>query len=92
MFGGLAFMLDEKMVVCVRGDGDLLVRASPERADELLTLDGAGPSEMGAGRAMSKNWISVGAEALEADDALAFWVGVALEHHRTSAAARRRRR
>ena len=49
MFGGLAFMVDDRMVVRVRRDGDLLVRAAPERADELLALEGAGPAEMGAG-------------------------------------------
>jgi len=37
MFGGLSFMVNEKMVVSVRGDGGLLVRADPEQADELLT-------------------------------------------------------
>ena len=49
MFGGLAFMVDERMVVCVRSDRDLLVRADPERADELLALPGARSAEMGAG-------------------------------------------
>lgn len=92
MFGGLAFMVDEKMVVCVRGDADLLVRADPDQADELLTHEGAGPAEMGAGRPMSKNWISVGAEALETDEALTSWLGAALAYNRTSAAAPRRRR
>lgn len=29
MFGGLAFMVHERMVVCVRGGGDLLVRTDP---------------------------------------------------------------
>ena len=82
MFGGLAFMVSEKMVVCARGDGDLLVRSDPARADELLRREGAGPAEMGAGRPMSKSWISVGPEAIATDDGLTFWIGVALEHHR----------
>ena len=81
MFGGRAFMVDDRMVVCVRRDDELLVRSAPERADELLALEGAGPSEMGAGRPMSKNWISVGRDALSTDEALHFWVGVTLEFH-----------
>ena len=52
MFGGLAFMLDEQMLVCVRSDGELLVRAAAARADELLARAGAHPAEMGAGRPM----------------------------------------
>ncbi len=42
MFGGLAFMVDERMVVCVSaGGGDLLVRVAPERDAELLKKVGA---------------------------------------------------
>jgi len=84
MFGGLSFMVNEKMAVCVRSDGDLLVRCDPGQADDLLALEGAGPAEMGAGRPMSKNWISVGQEAVESDDQLAFWVGVTLEYNRAA--------
>lgn len=82
MFGGLAFMVNEKMVVCVRSDAELLVRADPEQADELLSREGARPAEMGAGRPMSKNWISVDHEALQSDEDLDFWVGVTLEYNR----------
>lgn len=81
MFGGLAFMVNEKMVVCVRSGGDLLVRSDPERADDLLTLDGARSAEMGVGRPMSKSWISVGNEAPVTDEDLDFWIGVALEYN-----------
>lgn len=85
MFGGLSFMVNEKMVVCVRSDGDLLVRSDPEQADELLTLEGARSAEMGAGRPMSKNWISVGQEAIETDEDLDFWIGVTLQYNNKEA-------
>lgn len=85
MFGGLSFLVNDKMVVYVRSDGDLLVRADPEQADELLTRDGAGPAEMGAGRPMSKNWISVRQEAIESEQQLAFWVAVTLEYNNKEA-------
>jgi len=32
MFGGLSFMVNEKMVVSVRGGGGLLVRAGPRQS------------------------------------------------------------
>ncbi len=82
MFGGLSFMVNEKMVVSVRGEGDLLVRSGPERADELLTVKGTRAAEMGAGRPMSKGWISVGEEAIATDEDLDFWIGVALEYNK----------
>ncbi len=81
MFGGLAFMVNEAMVVCVMRDGDLLVRADPERADDLLTAGGARPAEMGAGRAMGKGWIAVGEEAVATSEGLDSWLGVALEYN-----------
>lgn len=94
MFGGLSFMVEERMVVSVRGDGDLLVRADPARAGELLQRRGASPAEMGAGRVMGDSWISVAATALDAEEDLDFWIGVALEHHGAQQGApdRKRRR
>ena len=81
MFGGLSFMVNDKMVVSVRGGGDLLVRADPDRTDELLTATGARPAEMGAGRAMNRGWIAVDEEALATDETFDFWIDVALEYN-----------
>jgi TfoX/Sxy family transcriptional regulator of competence genes len=92
MFGGLAFMVNEAMVVCVMSDGDLLVRADPQQADDLLTARGARPAEMGAGRAMGKSWISVSHDAIAADEGLDFWLRVALEYNDTKTDAGRRER
>lgn len=78
MFGGLSFMLDEKMVVSVGGNGDLLVRADPDRSDELLAKGGARQAEMGTGRSMGKSWITVDRSAVAADEALDFWIDVAV--------------
>jgi hypothetical protein len=50
MFGRLSFMVDDRMVVAVGRDGDLLVRIDPARNDELLTVPGAKPAVMGADR------------------------------------------
>jgi TfoX/Sxy family transcriptional regulator of competence genes len=81
MFGGLSFMVNEKMVVCATTDGDLLVRIDPRRADELLARPEARPAEMGAGRSMGKGWISVAREALVATETLTFWLEVALAYN-----------
>ncbi|NDL55755.1 TfoX/Sxy family protein [Phytoactinopolyspora mesophila] len=81
MFGGLSFMVNEKMVVAVHTDGDLLVRVDPERNGEFLEIAGARPAEMGAGRGMGPGWISVAQKALGTDTELSFWVGVAREYN-----------
>lgn len=92
MFGGLSFMVNERMVVHVRSNHDLLVRADPERADALLSVKGARPAEMGAGRAMGKGWILVDDEAVETDGDLGFWIDVALDHNDRESDTRHRRR
>ena len=94
MFGGRAFMVNEKMLVSVASDGNLLVRVGPERSDELLALSGARQAEMGAGRSMGKGWITVAEQAVATDDALDFWISVAAEYNDTATgwgSSRRRR-
>ena len=82
MFGGLAFMVDERMVVCVSGGGsDLLVRIAPERDAELVERPGARRAEMGKDRSMGEGWITVDEQALTSDDDLQHWMDVALEFH-----------
>ena len=82
MFGGLALMLDDRMVVSVHRDGSLLVRVDPGRSVELLAVAGARPAVMSADRPMGPGWITVDADGLANDRQLTDWVGVALEHHR----------
>ncbi len=64
MFGGRAFMMNEKMLVSVGRDGDLLLRVDPERSEELLAVAGARQAEMGAERSMGKGWITVAEQAV----------------------------
>ena len=77
MFGGLSFLVDEKLTVAARGDGTLLVHCPAERADA-LTGDGVQRAEM-KGRPMSRGWLVVGAARIAGDDDLAHWVGLALD-------------
>ncbi|GAA1657897.1 TfoX/Sxy family protein [Actinoplanes couchii] len=83
MFGGLAFMVDERMVVCVSaGNADLLVRVSPDDAAEHLAKPGAARAEMGTGRSMGKGWIGVDKTALTED--FDYWMTAALSFHASS--------
>jgi TfoX/Sxy family transcriptional regulator of competence genes len=81
MFGGLAFMVDERMVVCVSRGGALLVRVAPERDAEYLKKAGAKRAEMGKGRSMGEGWITVDEEALERDEDLQYWMDASLDFH-----------
>lgn len=80
MFGGVAFMVDERLVVSAGRRGDLLVRVPAERHDEYLDRPGAEQATMAKGRrTMGEGWVVVDPEALASDDDLAWWVTEALE-------------
>lgn len=91
MFGGLAVMVDERMVVCVgAGGGDLLVRVAPERDAELVGRSGARRAEMGKDRSMGVGWITVDETALHSDDDLRLWLDDALGFHDQASGERAR--
>lgn len=81
MFGGVSFMINDKMVVAARDGGDLLVRSDPKRSGELLAVTGATPAEMGVGRTMGSGWITVANDALASDEQLSFWIDLALDYN-----------
>jgi TfoX/Sxy family transcriptional regulator of competence genes len=82
MFGGLSFMVDGKMAVAVRPDGELLLRVDPDDAEELLRTPGASPAQMGADRVMSKSWLSVSGDVTTTDEQLSDWLEAALRFNR----------
>ncbi|MGU3435095.1 TfoX/Sxy family protein [Actinomycetes bacterium M1A6_2h] len=82
MFGGLAFMVNEKMVTCVGTGGEaLLVRVATDRDGEYLAVDGARRAEMSAERSMGEGWITVEDRVLDTDAGLQFWIDAVLEYN-----------
>ena len=82
MFGGRAIMVNNKMIVSVGRNGDLLVRVAADRHETLLSEPGAEQAQMGAGRDMGLGWITVAPEGIADDGRLAFWVDMAMRHNR----------
>ena len=82
MFGGRAIMVNNKMIVSVGRNGDLLVRVAADRHETLLSEPGAEQAQMGAGRDMGLGWITVAPEVIDDDGRLAFWVDMAMRHNR----------
>ncbi|MEP7763745.1 TfoX/Sxy family protein [Sanguibacter sp. 25GB23B1] len=87
MFGGQAFMVNDKLVASAQKDGSLLVRIATDRDGELREVPGASRAVMGADRTMGPGWLSVTAESIATDERLAFWVGAAMEHDQVAPAA-----
>lgn len=88
MFGGLAFMHDDRMVVCISRDGGLLARIAPERDAELVRRPGARRAEMGEGRSMGTGWIAVDRHQLDSDEELNFWMDACLDFHAQGSTSR----
>lgn len=84
MFGGVAFMVDERMAVAAGRDGGLLVRTDPAEYDSLL-LRGGMPARMGGDRSMGRGWLTVPPPVIQDDAELAFWVQVGVDSRNASA-------
>ena len=80
MFGGLAFLVGGSMAVAASGQGGLMVRLDPERADAAVAAGEAGPLEM-RGRPV-RGWVRVDTDAVRGEDALAGWVGLGVARAR----------
>lgn len=70
MFGGLCFLSDGNMLVCIWGD-DLMVRVGRDATEEALTHPGTRPCNV-TGRPM-RGWVLVDGAVLD-DDTLDEWV------------------
>jgi|SRR5215217_533939 len=81
MFGGRAFMIDGNMLVCPTKEGSLIVRGGKDGMTAALAISGAEIMDMG-GRSMT-GFVVVSGDAVEDDEALGHWIGVAQAFVRT---------
>jgi len=83
MFGGLSFMVDERMAVVAGRAGDLLVRTDPAEYDDLLQRGGV-PAHMGNHRPMGRGWLTVPGQQIQDNAELAYWVEVGIDSRNAS--------
>ena len=90
MFGAMAVMVDESMVVAVSRDRSLLARVMPVDDRLLVKRDDAARAEMGAGRSMGVGWIRVDPRSIEDEATLDLWLDAAIRrlHHQDHTARR----
>ena len=81
MFGGMAFLLNGNLLVCVRKDS-LLVRLGPEQGAAALEEEHVEPFLI-KGRGSMKGWVVVGLDGVDTDQDLNRWIGLAVEFVRT---------
>lgn len=81
MFGGLSFLIRERITINASGQGGILVPAGPGQRQDLLDSTAATIAVMG-GREMS-GWLRVAAEHVPTDAELSRWAELSIEHARS---------
>jgi TfoX/Sxy family transcriptional regulator of competence genes len=79
MFGGLCFMVNDKMCVGVEKER-LMVRLDPLKYDEVVEKEGCKPMDF-TGRVM-KGYVFVDIAALNTKNKLAYFINLALEYNK----------
>jgi TfoX/Sxy family transcriptional regulator of competence genes len=86
MFGGLCFMVNDKMCVGVEKDR-LMVRLDPAKYNEVMEKEGCKPMDF-TGKIM-KGFVFVDADALNSKKKLEYWVKLALEFNKIAKASKK---
>jgi TfoX/Sxy family transcriptional regulator of competence genes len=89
MFGGLCFMVNDKMCVGVEKER-LMVRLDPAKYDEVIEKEGCAPMDF-TGRIM-KGFVFVDAEVLTTKKKLEYWVNLALEYNKIAKVSKKKSR
>jgi TfoX/Sxy family transcriptional regulator of competence genes len=89
MFGGIVFMVNDKMCLGVDKD-DIMLRCEPEQTDELLTKKGARPFDL-SGKPM-KGWLLISSEATSSKKDFDFWVKTAIEANKKATTTVKKRK
>jgi TfoX/Sxy family transcriptional regulator of competence genes len=89
MFGGLCFMVNDKMCVGVEADR-LMIRLNPDKYDEVMEMDGCHPMDF-TGRVM-KGYVFVDKEMLTRKKELVFWINLALEYNAIARVSKKKKK
>ena len=87
MFGGLVFMVDDKMCVGIVKD-DLMTRIDPELTDEALKIKGCRLMDF-TGTSM-KGFMMIDLEGTDMDEDLVYWVQLALDFNPKAKASKKK--
>jgi TfoX/Sxy family transcriptional regulator of competence genes len=87
MFGGLCFMVSDKMCVGLEKER-LMVRLDPAKYDEAMEKEGCKPMDF-TGRIM-KGYVFVDIDALNTNKKLGYWITLALEYNKIAKASKKK--
>ncbi len=87
MFGGICFMVNDKMCVGVE-QNRMMVRLDPAIYDEVMEKEGCKPMDF-TGKVM-KGYVFVDADVLNTEKKLEYWVKLALEYNKIAKAGKKK--
>lgn len=88
MFGGLCFMVNDKMCIGVRPD-KMMVRIDPAKSDEVLEATSGAAAMVHGGKEM-KGFIFVDEDTLHTKKQLQHWIKMALEFNEKAPSSRKK--
>ncbi len=88
MFGGLCFMVNDKMCIGVESNR-LMVRFDPQKTEEVMAKEGCRPMDF-TGKIM-KGYAFVDMDALKSGKKLAYWVTLALEYNKMAKPSKKKK-
>ena len=88
LFGGLCFMVNDKMCVGVEKER-LMLRIDPGKYEEVMEKEGCQPMDF-TGKPM-KGFVFVDKEVLRTKKQLDYWIGLALEYNKVAKASKKKK-
>ena len=89
MFGGLCFMVNDKMCVGVEKER-LMVRLKPGLMEDVMEKEGCNPMDF-TGRIM-KGYVFVDIEALNTKKKLEYWIKLALDYNKIAKVSKKKKK
>ena len=89
MFGGLCFMVNDKMCVGVESER-LMIRFDPEKNDDLMEKEGVTPMDF-TGKVM-KGYLFVDQAVLTTRKKLEYWIKLALDYNKIAKSSRKKKK
>ena len=88
MFGGLCFMVNDKMCVGVEKDR-MMVRLDPAKFDEVIEKEGCKPMDF-TGKVM-KGFVFVEIDVLNTKKKLEYWINLALDFNKKAKPSKKKK-
>ena len=89
MFGGICYMVNDKMCMGVVKD-EMMCRIDPARAPEALEKNGVRPMDF-TGKTM-EGYLFVGEDALKTNSELRYWIDLCLEFNERAKASPKKKK